>query len=54
MSKEPIDLGAAKKERERKHYAALILRAYDDIEHADKREVLDRQAQMQIKARERL
>jgi hypothetical protein len=49
-----VDLKAAKKEQERKRYAALVLKTFDEFEHADKREVLDRKAEVQIKARERL
>lgn len=48
------DLKAAKQERERKLYAALVLATYDDFEHDDKRKALDIKAEAQIKARERL
>lgn len=48
------DLAAAKKERERKRYASLVLKAWDDFEHDDKRQMLDRKGEVQIKARERL
>lgn len=48
------DLAAAKKERERKQYAALVLKVFDEMRHADKRVALDRKAEVQIAARERL
>jgi hypothetical protein len=56
MSKESpvIDLKAAKAERERKCYAALVLQKFSDMEHADKRAFLDRKAEVEIAARERL
>lgn len=47
-------LAAARRERDRRRYADLVLKTYDDFEHADKREFLDRKAEVQIKARERL
>jgi len=40
--------------RKRKAYAALVLKVWDDQEHAEKRAQLDRKAEVQIKARERL
>jgi len=49
-----VDLGEAKKKRDRSRYADLLLRVWDDFEHADKRQHLDRKAEVQIKARERL
>lgn len=49
-----VSLQGAKKDRERERYKSLVLAAYDDLEHADKREGLDRKAEVQIKARERL
>jgi hypothetical protein len=49
-----VDLKVAKQERDRKRYAELVLGAYDDQEHATKRELLDIKAEAQIKARERL
>ena len=47
-------LSAARKDRERKQYAALVLKTFDEFEHADKREQLDRKAAVQIAARERI
>lgn len=52
--KQPISLADAKKKREREAYNRLVLKAWDDMEHADKRKVLDLKAETQIKARERL
>lgn len=49
-----VDLKAAKQDRDRKQYATLVLSEYDRQEHAEKREFLDRKAEAQIKARERL
>jgi hypothetical protein len=49
-----LDLAAAKAERDRKRYAALVMKAWDDQEHAEKRAFLDRKAEVQIAARERL
>lgn len=47
-------LADAKKRREKKDYARLVLKIFADLEHADTRELLDRKGEMQIKARERL
>lgn len=47
-------LAAAKQKRDRERYNAMVLDAFDGLEHAAKREVLDRKAETQIKARERL
>jgi hypothetical protein len=49
-----IDLSEIRKKREREAYARLALDAFDNLERADKREVLDRKAEVQIKGRERL
>lgn len=51
---EPTDIKQFKKRREREKYNALVLAAYDALEHADKRAMLDQKAEVQIKARERL
>lgn len=48
------NLAARKKERDRKRYADLVLSAFDNLEHKDKREFLDKKAETQIKAREQL
>lgn len=40
--------------REKERYDRLVLQTWDDVEHADKRQMLDRKADVQIKARERL
>lgn len=47
-------LSEAKKRLEKKKYARLVMKAWGDMEHADKREALDRKGETQIKARERL
>jgi hypothetical protein len=47
-------LADAKKRREKKAYAELVLKTFRDFEHADKREILDRKGEVQIKARERI
>jgi hypothetical protein len=44
----------AKARIEKKRYAALVMQTWDDMEHAEKREMLDRKAEVQIAARERL
>jgi hypothetical protein len=49
-----ISLAEAKAEKERKAYAALVLSTFDQFEHDDKRDQLDRKAEVQIAARERL
>lgn len=49
-----VDLAATKKRRERERYNALVLKTFKDMEHADKRELLDQKAEIQIKGRERL
>ncbi len=50
----PVDMNAARKKRERKRYADLVMKTYCDMDHADKRAFLDRKADVQIAARERL
>jgi hypothetical protein len=50
----PVSLADAKKKREREAYNRLVLQKFDEMEHADKRKVLDHKAEVQIKARERL
>lgn len=54
MNEPPISLADAKKRKEREAYSRLVLKAWDDMEHADKRQVLDRKAEVQIRSRERL
>lgn len=49
-----MNLAAAKKAIERKKYSDLVLKVWDDWDHADKRELLDLKGETQIKARERL
>jgi hypothetical protein len=46
-----IDLGAAKKAQERKRYASLVLKAFDDMDHAGKRDFLERKTEVERKAR---
>lgn len=50
----PIDLAELRRRRERERYAALVMKAWDDQEHAAKRDHLDRKAEVQIAARERI
>jgi hypothetical protein len=47
-------LADGKKRIEKQRYARLVLKVFDEMEHADKREFLDRKGETQIKARERL
>lgn len=54
MKEPPINLAAAKKKREREAYNRLVLKAWDDMDHEDKRKVLDLKAEVQIKARGQL
>lgn len=54
MKERVINLADAKKRRDREAYNRLVMQTFDNMEHADKREVLDRKAEVQIKARERL
>jgi hypothetical protein len=49
-----VNLADAKKERKRKKYADLVMKVFNEMEHADKRAVLDKAAEVQIAARERL
>lgn len=48
------NLEQAKEMKRQKQYAKLALKAFDAMNHQDKREVLDRKAEVQIKAREQL
>lgn len=50
----PVSITDARQQRDRKRYAALVLKAWNDQEHEDKRQFLDRKAEVEIKARERL
>lgn len=54
MKEKLISLAEAKKKREREAYNRLVLQKFDEFEHADKREFLDKKSEIQIKARERL
>lgn len=49
-----VNLASAKQARDRTRYAALVMKVWDDMEHADRRVFLDRKAEVQIAARERL
>ena len=53
MSK-PVDLKEVRKQKERDAYNRLVLQKFAEMEHADKRKVLDLKSEVQIKARERL
>lgn len=48
------DLKVARDARKREEYNRLVLKTWDDMEHDDKRAMLDRRAEVQIKNRERL
>ena len=54
MKEPPINLADAKKKREREAYSRLVMKVWDDMDHKDKRKVLDLKSEVQIKARERL
>lgn len=49
-----VDLKSARTELVRKAYSNLVLGAFDDLEHADKREFLDRKAAVENASRQRL
>lgn len=49
-----ISLKEAKEQAKRKKYAALVLSKFDDFEHADKREFLDRKAAIENASRQKL
>jgi hypothetical protein len=51
---EVVDLKSARKELVRKAYTNLVLGAFDDFEHADKREFLERKAAAENASRQRL
>ena len=50
----PVKLAEARKRKERQEYAALVLKAWDDLEHQDKREFLERRSDVERAGRERL
>lgn len=52
--REIVSLSAVRKQREKERYADLVMKVWDDWEHADKRALLDKKGEVQIKARERL
>jgi hypothetical protein len=47
-------IAARKKEPERKKYADLVMQHFNEFEHQDKRELLDRRAAVEHAARQRL
>jgi len=49
-----VSLKQAKEQAERRKYAALVLKTYDDFEHADRREFLDRKAAIENASRQKL
>ncbi|WP_185973500.1 hypothetical protein [Mesorhizobium sp. WSM4303] len=49
-----VSLKEAKEQAARKKYAALVLSKFDDFEHADKREFLQRKAEVENASRQRL
>ncbi|NIA67805.1 hypothetical protein HBA54_04305 [Pelagibius litoralis] len=48
------DLAQVKKDRERKAYNALVLQAWDELEHEDKREQRARKSDVERAGRQRL
>ena len=54
MKEPPVSLADAKKRKEREAYNRLVLRKFDEMEHDNKRKILDLKAEVQIKAREKL
>lgn len=50
----PVSLAEARKRKEKERYAALVLQTFDDFDHTDKRKQLERRANVESKARERL
>lgn len=54
MKSPPISLADTKKKREREAYNRLVLKVWDNMDHEDKRKVLDLKTEVQIKAREKL
>lgn len=49
-----INLQDAKATRARKKYASMVLKAWDDQEHAARRVILDRATEVNMKAKEQL
>lgn len=49
-----VNLKAAKKEREREKYNALVMQAFKSMEHADKRAFLEKKAEVERVGRESL
>jgi hypothetical protein len=49
-----VSLAEAKEQAKRKKYAALVLSKFDDFEHADKREFLERKAAAENASRQKL
>lgn len=50
----PVSLNAEKASKERKDYAELVMSAYRDLEHADKRSFIEKKAAVEKAARQRL
>jgi len=51
---QPVSLADRRAEKRRREYARLVLDAYDDFEHADRRTFLDRKAELEREARRKL
>lgn len=47
-------LEAKRRENAKQHQAAMVLNAFDDLEHADKREQLNKKAEVERASRQRL
>jgi len=50
----PVSLSDARKQREKERYAALVLKTFNDFEHEDRREFLERRAEVERSGRERI
>lgn len=44
----------ARKQRDRDHYRSLVMKAWDDAEHRERRTFRERKAEVERKGRERL
>jgi hypothetical protein len=53
MSK-PIDFASARKAQKDREYRSLVLKTFGDMEHADKRELLEHRAAVERANREKL
>lgn len=49
-----VDMASEKKRLEKQKYSRMVLRAYDNQEHDEKRKILDRREQVNFAAKDRL